>query len=424
MCGKIKRTGGFLANERGTVALIFGLSAFVIFGGVGLAIDGGRAYQASTRTAVALDASALAAAKAMSEQGLTGTQLQQFAENFFNVNVRGTGADPTRYRNFAVTSDPTTGEVTTTVETQVPTTFAGIFAIPSIDFTSSATAIYNIKDIELSMMLDVTGSMCNPCSKIRDLKAASKDLVDILIDPNNRARTVKIGLAPYSAAVNAGGYAGRVTDPRAPSRDGCVIERGAGHAYDDVAPAPGAWLSTASGRRGPRDIDPTQGFGSYRCPNARILPLSQDARLIKNRIDSFRTGGWTSGHLGLAWAWYLVSPNWANIWPGSAQPVAYGDRDTVKAVLLMTDGIFNTAYQNGNSDAQARALCTQMKQDGVTVFAVAFQAPNSASQLLRDCSTPPGNGLGQTFFNAANGGDLRHAFRTVAAQLNTLRLAR
>ncbi len=418
-----RQIGRFGRDERGTVAIIFSLVVIVLMGGIGLMIDGGRAYHAATRAGAALDAAALAAAKAMNEDGLTGSALSDYARSYFEANIKGVGADPTTFQNFALDVDSATGAVTTRVEARVDNYFAGLFGVPSFQVLKSSTAVYNIKDIELAMMLDVTGSMCSPCSKIRDLKAAAKDLVDILMNGATASRSVKIGLAPYSASVNAGAYARAVADPRRPSRDGCVIERSGPAAYDDTPPGPGHWLGTA-GRRRPRDIDPTQGYGSYRCPRAEVMALTTDKVRLKQRIDSFSTGGWTSGHLGIAWAWYLVSPRWASIWPASAQPVPYGDTDTIKAVLLMTDGIFNTAYQNGRSADQARALCSRMKQEGIIVYAVAFQSPASAAALLQECSTPSGNGVGQTFFNAANGGELRQAFRTIAAQLNTLRLAK
>ena len=60
------------------------------------------------------------------------------------------------------------------------------------------------ESLEISLMLDVTGSMCDPCTKIDDLKAAAKDLVDIVIWDDQSAYTSKVALSPFAPAVNVG----------------------------------------------------------------------------------------------------------------------------------------------------------------------------------------------------------------------------
>ena len=44
-----------------------------------------------------------------------------------------------------------------------------------------------------------------------------------------------------------------------------------------------------------------------------IQPLTNDTAMLKRRIDKLQTGGSTAGHLGTAWAWYLLSPNWNTV---------------------------------------------------------------------------------------------------------------
>ena len=158
---------------------------------------------------------------------------------------------------------------------------------------------------------------------------------------------------------------------------------------------------------------------SMNCPSATIQPLSENKGALKAQIDSYNASGWTAGHLGAAWAWYLISPQWSSIWPTASQPVGYGDTETIKAVILMTDGIFNTQYENGNGNSsnQARSVCDEMKNAGVAVYAVAFQAPSSAEQLLQDCSSGSSH-----YFEAENGDELSQAFQNIAKQLNNLRL--
>ncbi len=160
----------------------------------------------------------------------------------------------------------------------------------------------------------------------------------------------------------------------------------------------------------------------YGCPNAEILPLSDDKRLLERTINGYSVGGWTAGHLGTAWAWYLVSPKWQHVWPTESQPVSYSDHKTIKTVLLMTDGEFNTSYLNGRqnrtSNRQTRTLCDQMKRQGVQVYTVAFEAPASARRTLENCATSSDHS-----FNAENGAELIRVFKDIAVRLSKLRIS-
>jgi hypothetical protein len=96
------------------------------------------------------------------------------------------------------------------------------------------------------------------------------------------------------------------------------------------------------------------------------------------------------------------------------------DKKLVKAVILMTDGVFNTAYQNGRtSSEQAINLCSEMKAKGVQVFAIAFGAPAAAEATLKACATPGS----EYYANASNQAELDLAFAQFAGKINALRLA-
>lgn len=149
------------------------------------------------------------------------------------------------------------------------------------------------------------------------------------------------------------------------------------------------------------------------------MPLSDDPDALKRTIGGLSAGGGTAGHIGTAWANYLISPKWSGIWPGASAPVAYNDSKTIKAIVLMTDGEFNTWYvgANGSSDAQARKLCTEMKKDNVVVYSIGFMSPPAAQALLKNCASSADH-----YFNASNGNELRSAFIEIANNLNNLRL--
>ena len=155
--------------------------------------------------------------------------------------------------------------------------------------------------------------------------------------------------------------------------------------------------------------------------------------------------GSTAGQMGTAWAWYMLSPNWASLWPEASRPVAYNTEGVEKIAILMTDGAYNTGHcngvvakdsgsgsggnstkincnaNNGLSNTQAQQLCTSMKTGtGITVYTVGFALGGNeeAINTLRNCASDT-----TKFYNAADGAALRQAFRDIALQVAKLRLS-
>jgi hypothetical protein len=155
-----------------------------------------------------------------------------------------------------------------------------------------------------------------------------------------------------------------------------------------------------------------------------IVPLTNQRGSLVSFFNSASIGGATPGHLGTAWAWYMLSPNWSSVFTGS-EPAAYDDSTTKKYAILMTDGEYNIYYGNDTSMNQALNLCTNMKAKGITVFTVGFgmgqnvtaNATGSASQrakyVLEQCATDSSH-----HFFPYNGDALRTAFQTIGNSIN------
>jgi hypothetical protein len=203
-----------------------------------------------------------------------------------------------------------------------------------------------------------------------------------------------------------GAFADAAADGR--SVDGCVVERMGNAASDDF---------------GPYHVISNTRRGSYRCPNETIVPLTADRDMLHQQISALQPSGSTAGHIGVQWAWNIVSEHWGSTWGGSAAPDPYSRVDKgelLKAVILMTDGEFNTEYHGPPSARQARALCDAMKAKGITVFAVGLGLGNNPQAIatLRACAS----GGEDYFADAANAGDLLSAFQKFAGKLSELRL--
>lgn len=85
---------------------------------------------------------------------------------------------------------------------QVPMTFLRIAGFSIANVSVDAQAIRKENKVEVVMALDNTGSMAG--SKITALKSAANTLVDTLMGTSATSDYVKIGLVPFTSAVNVG----------------------------------------------------------------------------------------------------------------------------------------------------------------------------------------------------------------------------
>ena len=399
----------FSNNHAGNVAMLFGVSMLVFAFFIGIAIDMGRATRASAGVTGALDSAALAGAKAMVEEELPKNQVMAVVSTYLTRALADGSLQGVRYENMEISIDPAEGNLSIEVDIVVPTTFTAIGGRDVMRVHKSVKTAYKLKNVELAMVLDTTGSMKD--GKLDDLKEAAKKAIDILLPPGKTPLN-RIALAPFSGSVNAGSYAAGVSGGL--SAD-CVVERDGADAYTDT--------SAAAAPVNYYVVDAED------CPDQSIVPMSKDGAALKTLIDGYTDDGGTAGQIGLAWGWYLISPNWNNIWPSVSDAKPYNDGKTIKAIILMTDGLFNREYFNDTSANQAKALCDAIKVDGVTVYTIGFALSTidnpleaaAANDILEYCASDMSGG-GKEFISADSGTDLMAAFETIAGKLSALRL--
>lgn len=404
---RVTRVEGWsaFANDRGgAVAIIFAFTIIPVFLTVGLAIDGARGYSTKSKLGAVLDAAALATAKSMRDKDLDDDAVLEIAKKYVEIHMAPEMAKRVTAQPVLVAVDRAANTIKLDLTAHVANNFAGLVNIPQFEVRHSATAAFGAKEVELGMMLDVSGSMSD-FGKIEDLKTAVTSLLEVMMPDGGGNAKVRIGIAPFSASVNAGDYASLVR--AGPLANTCVSERKGPNAFTDAAPVSGDKL----------------GHVPRMCPTSKVLAITDNKGDLQTATAALDPAGATAGHLGAAWAWYLVSPSWNGaVWSGSNAPKAYDNNSVIKSVLLMTDGMFNTQYElaaNGTSAAQAIALCQNMKAKGILVYTVGFQAPPDALAILRQCATGPAY-----YFDATSAASLNAAFSRIAADLTELRLVR
>lgn len=465
---KIKKLRNLSRDERGMIGPIFGLMAVPVIVAAGVAIDYGKAVshrmelqQALDRATVAICTRGQRSAEEVIRAHLDAS-LTNMGRSLAQPSTSSTTL-PTASSSVAVLRDPepnAVGIANPKVSSVVDTSFLGLVGINQFDIEVETGIACGSKRLELALMLDTTGSMCwndpygygqsTNCSasstgnKLHSLKLAVEDVLDIF-QTNLEAGKTKIGLVPFSETVNVG--PGLSTLVRGTINGGtsqwpgaetyqhpnegwnywkyhkishCVTERSGAEAYTNAPPST-AWVG----------LNYPNSNGNCN-PSAQITPLTSNVNTIRNQVWSYAGRGGTAGHIGTAWAWYLLSPEWGYLWP-SANVEQHDPQELVKAAILMTDGEYNTQYcegvkdfengwcnsANGSSMHQAAQLCEAMKNDGIIVYTVGFQVPghsetNPSNQqlLLQNCASDESK-----YFFPYNGDELRLAFKEIGKQL-------
>lgn len=225
-------------------------------------------------------------------------------------------------------------------------------------------------------------------------------------------------------------------ETRAFKTTSCVSERTGAERYSDASPG------TAKVGHFYGLVDSNENDNSS-CPSDAIQPLTSTKKTLTDLIDDLTIGGGTAGQIGTAWGWYAVSPSFNSLWPGSE--AGEYDPELLKAVILMTDGEFNTPYAtgvvardagassgannlkinqnatNGSPFSQAVALCAGMKAKGIVVYTVGFQVPanGAAAEVMRDCATTTDHAYLPT-----SNTDLSQAFRDIGRDITRLRISK
>ena len=466
LLGKLRLTG-FIArlarDTRGVSAVVFAIS-FAVMTPMALSVfDVYQSTEQRGKLQDALDAAALYAAKstATDTPGISAAGTKALNANLQLI----TGATLTS-SSFVLVPSNGDNKVVAQAQVALPAFAPLAFTHSPVTVNSEVTRPGN--NLEVSLVLDNTGSMSG--SPMTSLQAAANQLIDLVVSPTQSPYYSKLAIVPYSNSVNAGAYANSVrgvpvvanpvlqaacinqpgcTKMQFTSFTGatqtftnssCVSERTGAEAFTDASytTAKVGW------------VYPPPASQGNNCITAVVQPLSSDKTALHATIGTLTANGSTAGALGVAWGWYVISPNWSSLFPAASQPATYGTPHLIKAMILMTDGDFNTTYckgvisgvtsatdgssgsqtyhsacgsPNGNAFAQAQALCDAMKAapNNVVVYTVGFLhgAPQPQAQaILSNCATDASH-----VYFPTNGTSLQVAFQQIAADLNKLRIS-
>ena len=392
----------FLNDCKGGVAPMLALCIIPLMGAVGAAVDYNRASTVRTSMQNSIDATALQLAK--NAGTLSSDQLQASASSMFLANFTRPEAS-----NVQVSAAYTTGTggftVTVTGSATVTTNFMGLMGYSQIPITSSATVNWNNAKLRVALVLDNTGSMADN-SKIAALKTASHNLLTQLQNAAQHDGDVYVSIVPFVKDVNAGpsnynatwidwtawdqangtcssssyttyntciSHSKTWTHKNHNTWNGCVTDRDQNYDTNNTTPTTGSTLF------------PAEQYSS--CPSASVMSLSYDWTSLNSRIDAMTASGNTNQAIGLAWGWQSLTQG-----APLNSPAIDPNYQYQQIIILLTDGL-NTQdrwYSSASSiDAREQITCTNIKNAGVTVYAVQVDINNAdpTSTLLQNCAS-------------------------------------
>jgi Flp pilus assembly protein TadG len=250
---------------KGSVAVIFGITAAVVFGAAGMAVDFINASNVRTSLQHALDSAVLAAASARVKNE---HQAETIITEFMSSNWTQKYPSLDTYIKQSVKDDVVTG----TASVQMPTLITSLLGFYSMDIAVTSSAAMSSPTIEVAMVIDNSSSM-KP--HLKQLQKALTSVVDTLT-PEGTDPDVTFAVIPYSTYVNVG-----VSNKNKSWLSFAKADKK-------------KWEGCVGSRDYPLDLDDTDdtaipAVSGVTCNPTEMLPLTSDVDTVNDWIDDLTT---------------------------------------------------------------------------------------------------------------------------------------
>jgi Flp pilus assembly protein TadG len=342
----------FQREEDGSFTIFVLLGVLVIFATTGIGVDVMNFERDRATLQSTLDRAVLAAADL--DQTLPPRQVVEsyldkagLSDKLKSVNVQEGFGSRT---------------VSATAETVVNTNFMRFSGHKTLTAQAASTAEESIGSVEISLVLDMSGSMNRASAeagrtKIEVLRSAAKEFVTLMLDKPGESQ-ISMSIIPYATQVSAGDdilkHFSNVSSEHDFSH--CINFTSAQFGSSALDP------TISYDRTAP--FDPFQYTNNAEqfprfpvCPvraGSDITAVTDDIDVLHNRIDALTANGNTSIDVGMKWGVGMLDPKFQNVVGELARenivpdkfkdrPEAY-DSEVLKVAIVMTDGQNTTQY--------------------------------------------------------------------------------
>jgi Flp pilus assembly protein TadG len=436
----------FLRDDRGGITILM----LVLFVGIllltGTAIDLGKHESKRADLQSALDRGILAVTSmeaSVKEDEVEGMLKQYLAGRAFDEEPSIWSEEAGR-PILTVTPDfdsINSRAVTASVSYPMRTTFLRLVGLSTLDVAASSAARQVARDIEISLVLDISGTMrwkkgSNTTvsnNRIAALKPAAVEFLQKITE-NGTSPYTTVNLIPYAGSVNIGKKAFNLLGGNAHHDYSYCLELDDADYSDYLLPP-----VKLTGR------DQVPHFNYYSvtgdwdwmdwgwCPGplSEAQWLSNDLSALEDRVNDIQLHDGTATYAAMKWALAMLDPSSRDFVADLAdaggvdtkfkgvRPADWTDVNTAKYIVLMTDGNVNFdarpknialddpklltedlnklggSYREqiisvSNGQSKFSKLCTDAKKNpGLRIFTIAFDVDStSIEDEMRACATP------------------------------------
>ncbi len=468
---KLKLLSDFKKDDQGGILAFYLIMFITLMIGGGMAVDFMNSEYQREKVQDALDRGVLAAAAiGKASRAVTPTEIADaeaasvlIVKSYlqtagFDPDAPGVSITP----NFTLNSQ----QIAATADYEVDTFFLRLSGIDTLGGSAGAGALVTQNDIEISLVLDVSGSMgFDGGGKIINLRTSGSAFVGNML-AGDRGDYTFISVLPFNHSVNVGSdILGRFSNQKWHNYNGCATFSTS--QYGVAAMNPNSGLEQTG-----HIVDTSEipGKTNLLCDAGQAIVYSNNVNQLQTLIGGLTEGGATAGYIGMKWAMGLLDPSAQPIVtdliadglaPASmaGKPAAYDDDNTLKFIIFMSDGSMNRAYRfrpdeyavetNGSGNllpansvenavywdenpdisvgieraghhgsAPLLSACSTARDAGIVVFTIAYGlTPGSTEdQVLADCVSSLGH-----YYNVDTD-DLNVAFASIEATIQRLKL--
>lgn len=356
--GRCQSAGrSFLASESGTMTIFALFLLLIIFTAAGFAVDVMRYDRERAKLQYALDRAVLAAADLDQDLCPKDVVIDYLEKEGLDQYLVG---DPIVTPNVCGSTAVTIEgyrRVEASAQMDVGMHFMQWWDVDSIASAATSVAEEAIDDVEISLVLDVSGSM-NSYNRLTNLKVAAKNFVQEMADKTEDGK-LSISIIPYATQVSLPDYLmDELNNSGTNNRANCInftssefntttFDRSVVH---DRTLHFTPWYTY--------DKRPSNGYVYNEVcdelSNRELTVLQKDPQVLKDHIQSFTAGGNTSIDVGLKWGLTLLDESFQPVIADlagsevpsefSTRPNTYSSKDAMKVLVLMTDGANTTQY--------------------------------------------------------------------------------
>lgn len=331
-----------------------------------------------------------------------------------------------------------------------------------ITSSASGAAEERVSNVEISLVLDVSGSMGGN-NRMTNLKNASETFIDTVLQTGNQG-LISVNLVPYDEHVSPGPAIYNALNVNTQHYYSHCIE------FDDSE-------FSQSGLDFGKTYTQMQhsrlySHWGFQCPTetwGRVKAFSQNATALKNQINQMQPSGNTHIFMGMKWATAMLDPSFNSVVTNlvssgnadadfSDRPAAFEDVETLKTIVLMTDGVNTSSYRlkdwvynspseyahwnswgirnylnryvrssrHGNyyftrywgslGDTLLNNICDAAKANGIVIWSIGLEVNDHGANVMQSCASSPSH------FFRVEGLEIEDAFGAIARQINQLRL--